>query len=39
MGEVTRLFVDHAGWMNQAVAKVAKQVTFIAAGLPLELKG
>jgi len=39
MGEVTRLFVDHAGWMNQAVAKVAKQVIFIAAGLPLELKG
>lgn len=39
MGEVTRLFVDHAGWMNQAVAKMAKRVTFIAAGLPLELKG
>ncbi|GAB2661325.1 bifunctional adenosylcobinamide kinase/adenosylcobinamide-phosphate guanylyltransferase [Vibrio panuliri] len=39
MGEVTRLFVDHAGWMNQAIAKVAKQVTFVAAGLPMKLKG
>jgi len=39
MGEVTRLFVDHAGWMNQAIAKVADQVTFIAAGLPMKLKG
>ncbi|MGF1909554.1 bifunctional adenosylcobinamide kinase/adenosylcobinamide-phosphate guanylyltransferase [Vibrio kasasachensis] len=39
MGEVTRLFVDHAGWMNQAIAKVADQVTFVAAGLPMKLKG
>ncbi|OLQ88342.1 bifunctional adenosylcobinamide kinase/adenosylcobinamide-phosphate guanylyltransferase [Vibrio panuliri] len=39
MGEVTRLFVDHAGWMNQAIAKVANQVTFVAAGLPMKLKG
>ncbi|MBA5762980.1 bifunctional adenosylcobinamide kinase/adenosylcobinamide-phosphate guanylyltransferase [Vibrio sp. 404] len=39
MGDVTRLFVDHAGWMNQAIAKVADQVTFIAAGLPMKLKG
>lgn len=39
MGEVSRLFVDHAGWMNQAVAKVANRVTFIAAGLPMKLKG
>ncbi|KHA60662.1 adenosylcobinamide kinase [Vibrio variabilis] len=39
MGEVTRLFVDHAGWMNQAVAKIAENVTFIAAGLPMQLKG
>ncbi|UUM29510.1 bifunctional adenosylcobinamide kinase/adenosylcobinamide-phosphate guanylyltransferase [Vibrio japonicus] len=38
MGEVTRLFVDHAGWMNQAIAKVAQQVTFVAAGLPMQLK-
>ena len=39
MGEVTRLFVDHAGWMNQAIAKVADKVTFVAAGLPMLLKG
>jgi adenosylcobinamide kinase/adenosylcobinamide-phosphate guanylyltransferase len=39
MGEVSRLFVDNAGWMNQAIAKVADQVTFIAAGLPMILKG
>ncbi|MDA0147649.1 bifunctional adenosylcobinamide kinase/adenosylcobinamide-phosphate guanylyltransferase [Vibrio sp. LaRot3] len=39
MGEVTRLYVDHAGWMNQAIAKVANQVTFVAAGLPMKLKG
>ncbi|WP_394245103.1 bifunctional adenosylcobinamide kinase/adenosylcobinamide-phosphate guanylyltransferase [Vibrio astriarenae] len=39
MGEVTRRYVDHAGWMNQAIAKVADNVVFIAAGLPLKLKG
>ncbi len=38
LGEVSRLFVDHAGWMNQAIAKVADRVTFVAAGLPMELK-
>ena len=38
LGEVTRLYVDHAGWMNQAVAKVAQEVTFMAAGLPMVLK-
>ncbi|MDW6004176.1 bifunctional adenosylcobinamide kinase/adenosylcobinamide-phosphate guanylyltransferase [Vibrio mangrovi] len=39
MGEVSRLYVDHAGWMNQAIAAVAEQVTFMAAGLPMQLKG
>lgn len=38
MGEVSRLFVDNAGWMNQAIAKVAERVTLVAAGLPLVLK-
>ena len=38
LGEVSRLYVDHAGWMNQAIAKVAHRVTFMAAGLPLILK-
>ncbi len=38
MGSITRQFVDHAGWMNQKMAKVAAQVTFVAAGLPLKMK-
>ncbi|MDN4503079.1 bifunctional adenosylcobinamide kinase/adenosylcobinamide-phosphate guanylyltransferase [Alteromonadaceae bacterium BrNp21-10] len=38
LGEVSRQFVDQAGWLNQAVAKVADNVTLIAAGLPLPLK-
>lgn len=38
LGEVSRLFVDHAGWMNQALALVADRVTLVTAGLPLELK-
>ncbi len=39
MGKETRLFVDHAGWMNQKLAQVAQQVTLVTAGLPLTLKG
>ncbi|WP_286233535.1 bifunctional adenosylcobinamide kinase/adenosylcobinamide-phosphate guanylyltransferase [Thalassotalea sediminis] len=39
LGEQTRLFVDHAGWLNQKLAKVAEQVTLVTAGLPLTLKG
>ncbi|EGU60531.1 adenosylcobinamide kinase/adenosylcobinamide-phosphate guanylyltransferase [Vibrio nigripulchritudo ATCC 27043] len=39
IGRVTRLFVDNAGWMNQKVAKISDDVTFVAAGLPLVLKG
>ena len=38
LGEISRRFVDQAGYLNQAVARVANRVTFIAAGLPLELK-
>lgn len=38
MGELSRRFVDEAGWLNQAMAQRADIVTFIAAGLPLALK-
>lgn len=39
MGSTSRQFVDQAGWLNQAMANAANNVTFIAAGLPLKLKG
>lgn len=38
MGEVSRLFVDNGGRMNQQIAKIAEKVVFVAAGLPLVLK-
>ena len=38
MGEVSRKFVDQAGWLNQALAASVNKVTFIAAGLPMNLK-
>ncbi|MDN3701587.1 bifunctional adenosylcobinamide kinase/adenosylcobinamide-phosphate guanylyltransferase [Vibrio artabrorum] len=38
LGKVSRLFVDNAGRMNQALARVVDRVTLIAAGLPLHLK-
>lgn len=34
-----RLFRDEAGRLNQDLAALARRVTFVAAGLPLELKG
>jgi len=36
---VGRLFRDEAGRLNQAVAAACDRVTFVAAGLPLTLKG
>ena len=36
---MARAFRDHAGRINQAVAEIAGQVYFVAAGLPLRLKG
>lgn len=39
LGEISRTFVDEAGRLNQRIAQVADNVLFIAAGLPLVLKG
>jgi adenosylcobinamide kinase/adenosylcobinamide-phosphate guanylyltransferase len=39
MGAVSRCFTDEAGRLNQAVAAVCERAVFVAAGLPLTLKG
>lgn len=39
MGRDTRAFVDSLGRLNQDVASACQRVTFMAAGLPLYLKG
>ena len=38
MGELSRQFVDQAGWLHQELAALANQVDFVMAGLPLTLK-
>lgn len=39
LGAATRLYVDDAGRLNQSIARIAQRVSFVAAGLALELKG
>lgn len=39
MGELTRRFVDEAGRLHQSLAGCCERVVFVAAGLPLALKG
>jgi len=39
LGELTRRYVDEAGWLHQAVAERAERVIFTVAGLPMMLKG
>jgi adenosylcobinamide kinase/adenosylcobinamide-phosphate guanylyltransferase len=38
MGEVSRVFVDQSGWLNQLLAKHVDKVTLVTAGLPMTLK-
>jgi adenosylcobinamide kinase/adenosylcobinamide-phosphate guanylyltransferase len=39
LGELTRRFVDEAGRLHQTLATRCERVLFVAAGLPLALKG
>lgn len=36
---LSRRFVDEAGWLHQAIAKLADEVVLVTAGLPMVLKG
>jgi len=38
LGELSRDFVDQAGWLNQALAGLADKSTLVVAGCPLQLK-
>jgi len=39
MGELSRRYVDEAGWLHQALAERCDRVQFCVAGLPMLLKG
>ena len=38
LGKINRQFQDEQGRLNQAVAQIVSEVSFIAAGLPIKLK-
>lgn len=39
LGELTRRYVDEAGWLHQTLAERCQRVVFTVAGLPMTLKG
>lgn len=39
LGELSRRYVDEAGWLHQALGERCERVVFTVAGLPLILKG
>lgn len=39
LGELSRRYVDEAGWLHQALAERCRRVLFCVAGLPMTLKG
>ncbi|KAF1070957.1 MAG: Bifunctional adenosylcobalamin biosynthesis protein CobP [Pseudomonas citronellolis] len=39
LGELTRRYVDEAGWLHQSLAHCSDRVVFTVAGLPMLLKG
>lgn len=39
LGELTRRYVDEAGWLHQVLAERCQRVVLTVAGLPLTLKG
>jgi adenosylcobinamide kinase/adenosylcobinamide-phosphate guanylyltransferase len=39
LGELTRRYVDEAGWLHQALAEQCDRVVLTVAGLPMTLKG
>jgi adenosylcobinamide kinase/adenosylcobinamide-phosphate guanylyltransferase len=39
LGEINRQFQDEQGRLNQSIATLADKVSFITAGLPIQLKG
>jgi adenosylcobinamide kinase/adenosylcobinamide-phosphate guanylyltransferase len=39
LGELSRRYVDAAGWLHQALAAQCQRVVFSVAGLPMVLKG